>query len=457
MTKQTIGEFIATLRKANGYTQQEVADRLGISNRTLSGWECDKVLPDILLLPVLAELYGVTVDEILAGERISRSDVSLSGKSEKKIFKSKIARFGTQCWTLMGIIITCVLLVAVCAYIEITTVSRDGFPWWRVLLVGLVPLIICLTNLFADWKGLEASVDDSTEQYGTYCLVLRKKLSNCLYILAATNILAMIVVAVGLVICHSIRNCGIVTCVVFGIVAIALFLIGWFLYKRALVKWGGEKACSHINRSKKFIRMIALIGIIPITFAAIVATVLSFVRLEDKATIYENASAEDFVKHMESFGEFDTGKRFPLSELAKTAKLGEEFDLGDGYVAVYRGYSFTITNENISMLLGDGTQLGISPFSFEAPRYFLIEEDGSFSFFNVRYWQYPEMANNDDPYVIYENYSVDRAGEGMAYVHTMVRDYSSIVNATAFFIIALDLVACASLCVWKRYKFAVVL
>ena len=41
MAKQTIGEFLATLRKANGYTQQEIADRLGISNRTLSGWECD--------------------------------------------------------------------------------------------------------------------------------------------------------------------------------------------------------------------------------------------------------------------------------------------------------------------------------------------------------------------------------------------------------------------------------
>ena len=97
MAKQTIGEFLATLRKANGYTQQEVADRLGISNRTLSGWECNNVLPDILLLPALSELYGVTVDEILAGERSERNEVELTAKSEKRILKSKIAKFSTQC------------------------------------------------------------------------------------------------------------------------------------------------------------------------------------------------------------------------------------------------------------------------------------------------------------------------------------------------------------------------
>ena len=67
--KQTVGEFLATLRRANGYTQQEVADRLGVSNRTLSAWERDTSAPDILLLPVLADLYSVTVDEILRGER----------------------------------------------------------------------------------------------------------------------------------------------------------------------------------------------------------------------------------------------------------------------------------------------------------------------------------------------------------------------------------------------------
>lgn len=84
MTRQTIGAFLATQRKAHGYTQEEVADKLGISNRTLSKWETDRSSPDILYLPALADLYGVTVDEILRGERAKREEQPLSPEEQAK-------------------------------------------------------------------------------------------------------------------------------------------------------------------------------------------------------------------------------------------------------------------------------------------------------------------------------------------------------------------------------------
>lgn len=69
MEKKTIGAFIAALRKANGMTQQEVADRLNISNKAVSRWERDECVPDLSLIPALAEIFGVTCDELLRGER----------------------------------------------------------------------------------------------------------------------------------------------------------------------------------------------------------------------------------------------------------------------------------------------------------------------------------------------------------------------------------------------------
>ena len=66
------GEFLAILRKSQGYTQQEVADYLNISNKTISKWEQGKGYPDLTVLPVLAEFYHVSVDEILAGEKMTR-------------------------------------------------------------------------------------------------------------------------------------------------------------------------------------------------------------------------------------------------------------------------------------------------------------------------------------------------------------------------------------------------
>lgn len=82
MSKLTIGEFLAYIRKEKGMTQREVAEILGISNRTLSAWEQGRAYPDILTLSQLAEIYGVTADEILKGERRAPAEANLPAIEE---------------------------------------------------------------------------------------------------------------------------------------------------------------------------------------------------------------------------------------------------------------------------------------------------------------------------------------------------------------------------------------
>lgn len=86
MEKKTIGSFIAALRKANGMTQQELADRLGVSNKAVSRWERDENAPDLSLIPAIAEIFGVTCDELLKGERIFY-DAEEPTKPEPKVDK----------------------------------------------------------------------------------------------------------------------------------------------------------------------------------------------------------------------------------------------------------------------------------------------------------------------------------------------------------------------------------
>ena len=74
MEKKTLGSFISALRRAQGLTQQEVADRLLVSNRAVSRWERDEAMPDITLLPAIADLFGVTVDELLRGDRLRTTE-----------------------------------------------------------------------------------------------------------------------------------------------------------------------------------------------------------------------------------------------------------------------------------------------------------------------------------------------------------------------------------------------
>ena len=71
MEKKTIGSFIAALRKASGMTQKELAERLNVSDKTVSRWERDDGAPDLSAIPVIAEVFGVTCDELLRGQRKS--------------------------------------------------------------------------------------------------------------------------------------------------------------------------------------------------------------------------------------------------------------------------------------------------------------------------------------------------------------------------------------------------
>ena len=83
MEKQTIGQFLSALRRSNGYTQQDVAEKLGVSNKTVSCWERDAYSPDIATIPALAELYGVTCDEILRAKRTPATDAAEGYEDEK--------------------------------------------------------------------------------------------------------------------------------------------------------------------------------------------------------------------------------------------------------------------------------------------------------------------------------------------------------------------------------------
>ena len=69
MENKSIGKFISTLRKASGMTQKDLGDKLFVSDKTISRWEREESAPEISLLPAIAEVFGITVDELLHGER----------------------------------------------------------------------------------------------------------------------------------------------------------------------------------------------------------------------------------------------------------------------------------------------------------------------------------------------------------------------------------------------------
>ena len=99
MEKKSMGSFLTALRKASGLTQKQLAERLNVSDKAVSRWERDECAPDLSLIPVLAEIYGVTSDEILRGQRIdpekanSGSTCAKAVKQRNRILKATKTKF----------------------------------------------------------------------------------------------------------------------------------------------------------------------------------------------------------------------------------------------------------------------------------------------------------------------------------------------------------------------------
>ncbi len=75
MDVKKIGEFIAFNRKNKGLTQEQLGERLGVSNKTISCWERGNYMPDLSLLIPLSKELGITLNELLSGENIKHENI----------------------------------------------------------------------------------------------------------------------------------------------------------------------------------------------------------------------------------------------------------------------------------------------------------------------------------------------------------------------------------------------
>ena len=71
--KKTLGIMIAELRKQHGMTQLELAEKMGVTDKAVSKWERDLSCPDINSIPNLAEILGVSVEELMQIKKRSRN------------------------------------------------------------------------------------------------------------------------------------------------------------------------------------------------------------------------------------------------------------------------------------------------------------------------------------------------------------------------------------------------
>ena len=128
MDQIKIGRFIAETRKSKNLTQKQLAEKLSISDKTVSKWECGKGLPDVTIMLDLCEELQITVNDLLTGERVSKIDYQKKAEENmmnlmKENQENKKRMILSVICAVITIIATCSLVV-IASYIEMPVIAR---------------------------------------------------------------------------------------------------------------------------------------------------------------------------------------------------------------------------------------------------------------------------------------------------------------------------------------------
>ncbi len=129
MTKENLGKFISENRKALGITQEELAQKLFVTNKAVSKWEKGLSFPDIALFEPLAEALGVTVAELIACEKEAKADVTIKSLLSEIFRKEKTKKIMIFMICVLSVFLICAVPYAV-EYIDLRNydyVYLNGF------------------------------------------------------------------------------------------------------------------------------------------------------------------------------------------------------------------------------------------------------------------------------------------------------------------------------------------
>lgn len=177
MEKKTMGSFMAALRKANGLTQQQVADKLNVSNKTISKWECNEGCPEISMLPVIAELYSVSIDELLRGEKMAKAfdeekaDVK-SAERIKFLVEKAIVKFTNN--SIVSIVLSGVALIM--AYIICDIIYNYNVLWFGYAII----LILCAVSTAVTLVAFNNFISGLRSEYITEKEIVEKNIQKCI-------------------------------------------------------------------------------------------------------------------------------------------------------------------------------------------------------------------------------------------------------------------------------------
>lgn len=160
MDNKKVGLFIAIQRKQKGMTQKELAEKIGVTNKAISKWETGQGYPDITTIYTLAEILGISTDELLNGELRKDDNKNVKVQSYNEIAKERISQS----------ILRFKNVILISLVIAILGILFD-FIFWHdyqksiIMFVGNIIMIISVIIWFTGYNSLNKEVKQHNFKY----------------------------------------------------------------------------------------------------------------------------------------------------------------------------------------------------------------------------------------------------------------------------------------------------
>ena len=135
MNQTSIGSYIAQKRRTKNLTQEQLAEKLGVSNKTISKWENGKCMPDYSIIQTLCDALGVTLPELMDGEDAADSSVRVYDDAQILDLLRRTQELERQNGILYGLVL--IVLGIACGAISKTTGGTDVQDFVSGVLMGL--------------------------------------------------------------------------------------------------------------------------------------------------------------------------------------------------------------------------------------------------------------------------------------------------------------------------------
>lgn len=169
MDQNKIGKFIAEMRKEQNLTQIDLAEQLGISNKTISKWECGNGMPDYSVMETLCEILKININELLSGERLPSKEYNKKAEENMMSLMQESSEIYKR--ERRDILLTSIGIGALLFFVQAAIFMAGGFsaftnfidlPTFTYVLLGS-GISLAVAGCFKDfWKAFSIALRKTT-------------------------------------------------------------------------------------------------------------------------------------------------------------------------------------------------------------------------------------------------------------------------------------------------------